>query len=84
MTFSIIIILLLISLFITILDFILDIICWLKENKSNITLGDYINDRESTLIIFIIPILNIVAIIIIIFYFLINSSFNLRKLFHYE
>lgn len=84
MTFSIIIILVLISIFITILDFILDIVQWLKEFEDNITLGDYITNREAILISFILPLVNILALIIIIFTFLETSSFNLRKLFHYE
>lgn len=79
-----IIILVLISIFITILDFVLDIISWIKESKSNITLGDYIEDREEILGVFVIPIVNLVSFIVLLFLGLRQSSLNLRKLLHYE
>lgn len=84
MTFNIIVVLVLISILITILNLILDIIHWLKEDESNITLGDYIQYREEQLVLFIIPAINVIMLIIQIFTFFEKSSLNLRKLFFYE
>lgn len=83
MIFSIII-LIFISIFITILDFILDIIQWIKESKLNTVLGEYIQDRTELFCAFIIPCVNLVALIVLCFSLLKDSQLNLRKLFHYE